>query len=276
MAQSFASVGICRVQLDPVCEDGLPDLNRESVVFCEQITNITQTDRISDATPITLDGGSPGSLCFDIEIEGEELAPDLEITTCGLVNPLLDSIMSGGKTEVMVDDLGVTIGLRAASKDAQCFCSCDTGATACNRWAITTWSKAFCPGKDMTAPAEGAWAHKHWGNVEFRRQARTTSQTRDTPEQQTYSARAYESTDATGWAGPGNILAADPANAPYQACFYGPFLSDTCPPGDVCSCGGCDDAAITPLADGNPRLAPRTPIVIDDRDAGLLTPDQVG
>ena len=246
---SFATLGVCKVQLDPVCEDGQPDASREAIVVCN-VNNIDENARLTDGFTIEEPSGIPGKNCIELELPGTKRPPEVVIDTCNVFDPFFDAIASGCNN-VYTDADGNFIGIAAAAKDGEdCLCSCETADEACNRWDITVWQLAYCPGSSGTHPDAGKWAITRFPNVEFQPQTNTVSMTNELSGARQYFGIAYEPT-GPGYAGPADIT---PAELPFNACRIGPFLSDQCPPGE-CGCGGCEAQAETPLSRAARRRA---------------------
>lgn len=242
VAHSFVPLGICKVQLDPVCEDGQPDATRQPLVVCN-VTNIDINTRLTDGFTIEDPSGIPGQNCIELELPGSKRPPEVVIDTCNVYDPIFDSIASACN-DVFTNAAGDIVGVAAKAKEgADCLCSCEENEEPCNRWDMTVWQLAYCPGSSGSRPEEGKFAVYRFPNLEFKPQTQTVSLTNELGGSRQYLATAYEPT-GVGYAGPGDIT---PVELPFTSCQIGPFLSDVCPPGE-CGCGGCDHEDAVPLA----------------------------
>lgn len=239
---SYVPMGICKLQLNPVCEDGQPDATRDAIVVCN-VVNVDRNTRLTDGFTVEDPSGIPGQNCIELELPGSTRPPELVIDTCNVYDPEFDAIASE-TMDVFKNVAGDIVGMAAKAKDGDdCLCACETGTTACNRWDITMWQMAFCPGATGSRHPDGKFAITRFPNVEFQPNTQTVSATNELGGARQYLAIAYEPS-GVGYAGPADIT---PVELPLNTCVIGPWLSDVCPPGD-CGCGGCDAAAATPLA----------------------------
>ena len=239
---SYVPLGICKAQLDPVCEDGQPDATREAIVICN-LLNVDINTRLTDGFTIEDPSGIPGQNCIELELPGSKRPPELVLDTCNVYDPFLDAIASGC-SDVYTDAEGNVIGVAAKTKDGDdCLCACEETEEACNRWDLTIWQLAYCPGSSGARHPDGKYVATRFPNIEFKPNTQTVSLTNELGGARQYIAIAYEPT-GPGYAGPADIT---PVELPLNSCQIGPWLTDVCPPGD-CGCGSCDSDAATPLA----------------------------
>lgn len=248
---SYVPIGVCKVQLDPVCEDGAPDAARQAIVVCNAL-NVDVNTRLTDGFTIEDPSGIPGQNCIELELPGTLRPPEIVIDTCNVFDPEFDAIASG-TNEIVVDIDGNFVGVQAQSKDGEnCLCSCEDAVEPCNRWDMTIWSLAYCAGSTGARHPDGRFVVKRYPNIEFQPQTATVSTTNELGGARQYLAYGYESTN--GYLGPADIT---PTELDFNRCAL-EFLSDQCPPGE-CGCGGCDAQAEAPLA----RAARRRRAVVD-------------
>lgn len=263
MNSNYVPLGICKAQLDPVCENGEPDPTRTPVVVCN-LLNVDINTRLTDGFTIEDPSGIPGQNCIELELPGSKRPPEVVLDTCNVFDPEFDAIASGCNEVVVAED-GTIIGIQANAKDGDdCLCACEENEEACNRWDMTVWQLAYCPGSTGARHPDGKFVVTRFPNLEFRPNTQTVSLTNELGGSRQYLATAFEPTGA-GTAGPNDIT---PIELAFDRCQVGPWLSDVCPPGE-CGCGSCDVSeegeAIQPLGRVASRrtTAPSTPAVQD-------------
>ncbi len=261
---NYVPAGICKVQLDPVCEDGTPDATRSAIVACN-VLNIDINTRLTDGFSIEDPSGIPGQNCIELELPGTQRPPEIVVDTCNVLDPEFDAVASGLNEIVALASGGVAT--QAAKKAEDCLCACEEGEEPCNRWTMTIWSLNYCSGASGKRNTDGRFYVTVFPNIEFQPQAGTVSLTNELGGSRQYLAYGYES--SVGWRGPADII---PAEVDFTACSVS-FPSDVCPPGD-CGCGGCDSEESVPLAATARRRRTATPAApaADIPDASELIP----
>ena len=185
MSTGVVPVGICKVQLDPVCGNAAAGTPH---VSCN-ITNIDKNIRVEENAAIDIAGGTPGTKCFYLELPNTELPPEVVVDTCTGVDPVLNGI-TGQLSYTAIDAAtgaadpnGIGILVEDCQlAEAACFCECTPGDESCiNRVAMTVWRKAYCFGDDAQIHPAGGWWIDHYPALQYQRTAQTstTSNTAD-------------------------------------------------------------------------------------------------
>lgn len=237
-----STLGICKLQLDPLDCDGNPDATRIPVVYCGA-TNVTTTPVLTDGLTLNDPSGMPNRNCVEYVLDPEVDYYDVTLTTCSVYNPALDALL--GYSDTIVNAANAVIGSKAKKKQGPS-CVCECGDDACQlRVALTIWSLNLCPGTDSfreTHP-DGKYSVTVFPAIQFRANTNDIVINNELNGRQ-YGGRGFENPNFGQ--GPGNIIPA--TETPFDRCWY-KFPTDICPPAD-CDCGTCGGDAITPYEVG--------------------------
>ena len=239
MAQGGVKVGICKVQIDPVCGN-TPRTDLTPFLACN-IDNIDYNTRVEEVAPLQVDGGTPGTDCFYLDLPNKELNPEVVFSTCTGTSPLLDNATGRAQAIQVPTDPADPTALGWALKycpgeESRCFCTCSETGEACeNMLAITVWRRYYCYGSTGQVHPDGKFWIDHYPGLKYTVTAQTESSTNGTDDGNSY---VFIANINAGYAGPGDIVPAELIVG--GDCYRYGWPSNICPPGE-CECGSCGE-----------------------------------